>query len=209
VTDTDRRQHWVELLGTILLAVAAVATAWSTYQSIRWRGEQAVDTSRANAARVEATQAATRGGQQTQVDIALFVQWINASTEGDADLAAFYRRRFRPEFRPAFRAWLATNPRTNRRAPLSPFAMPQYRVAESIESDRLNAEAGAHSDEAGSANQRADDYALAVVLFAVSLFFAGIATKLRSARQREALLALGWVIFLSAAVWLVTLPVSL
>ena len=58
--------------------------------------------------------------------------------------------------------------------------MPQYRVAETVAGERLNAEAGAHSDDAGTANERADDYALAVVLFAVSLFFAGISTKLRS-----------------------------
>lgn len=32
-----------ELLATILLAVAAVATAWSSYQSARWSGVQAND----------------------------------------------------------------------------------------------------------------------------------------------------------------------
>jgi len=38
-----RREHRVELLATIILACAAVATAWSTYQSTRWRGEQTAD----------------------------------------------------------------------------------------------------------------------------------------------------------------------
>lgn len=33
----------LELLATLLLAVAAVATAWSSYQSSRWSGEQAID----------------------------------------------------------------------------------------------------------------------------------------------------------------------
>ena len=42
----------VELLATILLAAAALATAWSTYQSTRWRGEQAADTSKSTAARI-------------------------------------------------------------------------------------------------------------------------------------------------------------
>ena len=46
------------------------------------------------------------------------------------------------------------------------------------------------------------------MLFAASLFFAGIATKLRSVGQQEALLVIGWVIFLSTAVWVVTLPLS-
>ena len=43
----DRRAHRVDLFATILLAVAAVGTAWSTYQSTQWRGEQAVATSKA------------------------------------------------------------------------------------------------------------------------------------------------------------------
>src|ERR1043166_8322345 len=71
-----RRLHRVELLATVLLAVAAVATAWSTFQSTRWRGEQAIDFSKANAARIHSSQAATRAGQLTKIDIALFGQWV-------------------------------------------------------------------------------------------------------------------------------------
>ncbi len=198
----------MELLATVLLAVAAVATAWSTYQSTRWRGEQAADYSKGTAARIQSSEASTRAGQLTQVDIATFIQWVDASVAGNEKLAQFYRRRFRLEFRPAFAAWLATRPRTNPKAPLSPFAMSQYRVAEAVKSERLNAAAGVHSNAAGSANQRADNYVLAVVLFAASLFFAGISTKLKSLRQREVLLGLGWVIFLVTAVWIATFPVT-
>jgi hypothetical protein len=203
-----RRLHRVELLSTILLAVAAVATAWSTYQSTRWRGEQAADYSKATAARIQSSEASTRAGQLTQVDIATFSQWVDADVAGNRRLADFYRRRFRKEFRPAFAAWLAASPRTNPRAPLTPFQLPQYRVAEAVRSDQLNTAAGVHADAAGTANQRADNYVLAVVLFAASLFFAGISTKLRSLGQREALLALGWLIFLGTAIWVATFPVT-
>jgi hypothetical protein len=203
-----RRQHRIEVLATVLLAVAAVATAWSTYQSTRWRGDMAVDYSKGTAARIESAQASTRAGQLTQVDIATFIQWVDADVAGKQRLARFYRLRFRPEFRPAFAAWVATHPRTNPKAPLSPFAMPQYRVAEAVQAGRLNTAAGGHADDAGTANQRSDNYVLAVVLFAVSLFFAGISTKLRALRQREVLLALGWLIFLGTAVWVATFPVT-
>ena len=198
----------VELFSTILLAVAAVATAWSTYQSTQWRGEQAVNTSKGTAARIESSEAATRAGQLTQIDIATFVQWTDAHLTGDAELAEFYRHRFRPEFEPAFDAWLATEPFTNPDAPLTPFAMPEYRVSESVRSSELNAQAGQHSDDAESANQRADNYVLAVVMLASALFFAGISTKLHEERQREALLALGWLIFLGTAIWLGVSPVQ-
>lgn len=121
MSDADARsQHRVELLSTILLACAAVATAFSTYQSTRWRGEQAADYSKATAARIQSSEASTRAGQLTQVDIATFIQWVNASVAGKPKVAQFYRQRFRQEFRPAFAAWLATDPRTNRRRPSRP-----------------------------------------------------------------------------------------
>ena len=204
----NRRRHLVELFSTILLAVAALATAWSTYQSTQWRGEQAVSTSKATAARIESSEAATHAGQLTQVDIATFVQWTDAHLTGDAELAGFYRRRFRPEFEPAFDAWIAAEPFTNPDAPLTPFAMPEYRVSESVRSSELNEQAGVHANDAESANERADNYVLAVVMLAAALFFAGISTKLHEERQREALLALGWLIFLGTAIWIGLSPVQ-
>jgi hypothetical protein len=205
----DRRARRIELLATVLLALAAVATAWSTYQSQRWRGEQASDSTKATAAHIESAQASTRAGQLTQVDIATFTQWVDADVSGDGDLARFYRRRFRKEFRPAFAAWIATSPLTNPTAPPSPFAMPQYRVAEAVQAERLNTAAGTHTDAAGEANDRAGDYVLALVLFAVALFFAGMATKLRSLRPQEVLLAVGWAVFLGTVAWVATLPMTI
>jgi hypothetical protein len=202
------REHRHELMATILLAVAAVASAWSTFQSGRWRGEQAVDTNKGQAARIESSEAHTRAGQLTQIDIAIFIQWVNANAAHEANLAQFYRQRFRAEFRPAFYAWIATRPFTNPRAPTSPFAMPQYRLAQTEAATRLAATAAVQSRAAANANQRADDYLLALVLFASSLFFAGISTKLKSLPLREVLLGLGWLIFLASLIWVATLPAS-
>ncbi|MGE5273370.1 MAG: hypothetical protein ACM3QU_06295 [Verrucomicrobiota bacterium] len=201
----EHGQRRVELLSTVLLACAAVATAFSTYQSTRWRGEQAADYSKGTAARIQSSAAQTRSGQQTQIDIATFVQWVDASVAGKRKVAQFYRRRFRPEFRPAFDAWLATRPATNPNAPLTPFAMPQYVVAEAVKAEQLNREAGVHAAAADQANKKANDYVLAVVLFAASLFFAGVSTKLNSLRQREVLLGIGSAMFLGTLVWMLVL----
>jgi hypothetical protein len=197
----------LEVFATILLAVAALATAWSTYQSSQWRGQQAASYAKGTAARIQSSEAATRAGQLTQVDIALFTQWLDAYARRDQTLAAFYRRRFRPEFVPAFNAWVATRPRTNPKAPLSPFAMPQYHPAERAESVALDARANARVSAAEQANTRSNDYVLAVVLLASALFFAGLSTKLRTIRHQEVLLALGWLIFLGTVVWLALSPV--
>jgi hypothetical protein len=201
-------RDWVEILSTFLLAIATVATAWSGYQASRWSGEQAISFSAANAARVESTKASTRSGQQTQIDIALFMQWIDAYARDDTRLVDFYEKRFREEFRPAFDAWLATKPATNPKAPLSPFAMPEYVVAEQQRADELTREADAAGVQARVDNQRSDNYVLCVVLFAASLFFAGISTKLVSAASRKLILALGFAVFIGTVVWILTFPIS-
>jgi hypothetical protein len=63
--------------------------------------------------------------------------------------------------------------------------MPQYRLAASERAEKLAAVATVRSADSADANQNADDYLLALVLFASSLFFAGIATKVKSLGQRE------------------------
>ena len=140
---------------------------------------------------------------------ATFFQWVDAYQQGDTELAAFYFRRFRPEFRPAVTAWIATKPLTNPKAPLTPFAMPQYTSAAIAEADALEAQGRRRSRESQAHVQRADRYTLCVVLFAMALFFAGISTRLRTNASRLVALGVGWIAFLGAVVWMVTFPVTL
>jgi hypothetical protein len=210
VTDggNGRVEFRLELAATVLLALAAVGTAWSSYQSSRWHGKQARAQSASIAARVESTRAANVANRQVQVDLAIFTQWVDAYARDERELAAFYRKRFRDEFQPAFAAWVATKPRTNPSAPLSPFAMPQYKLAATRHAERLEAKAAEFSKEVGRYIQRADNYVLAVVLFAASLFFAGISTRMRDLGPRVALLVMGYLVFVGTVIFLATIPVS-
>ena len=192
----------------MLLALATVATAWSGYQASRWNGEQAKAFSRSNAARIESTRASGLADAQTQIDVATFTQWVNAYALGQKQLSSFYFRRFRAEFAPAVRAWIATRPLRNRDAPLTPFAMPQYQLAARQEAERLEVDAEAFATQARTNVQRATNYVLGVVLFATSLFFAGMSTRLRTSRLRAVLLGFGVVVFVGTVVWIATSPVS-
>jgi hypothetical protein len=193
----------------VRLAVAAVATAWAAYQSARWHGQQAEAQSASVAARVESTRAANVANRQGQIDVALFTQWVDAYARDETELAGFYRKRFRSEFQPAFAAWVATRPRTNPDAPLSPFALPQYKLGATAQAERLEAQAAAASATVGQYIQRADNYSLTVVLFAASLFFAGISTRLPSSTSRIVVLGFGYTLFLGSLIWIATFPVSL
>lgn len=205
----ERRDHWVEIASTVLLALAAVAIAWSGYQASKWHGEQALAQGRATASRVDATRVSGVADRQAQIDVATFIQWIDAHAQEETALAAFYRRRFRDEFRPAFNRWIAMRPFANPRAALTPFTLPQYRLEAVQEAERLEAAAAAASEEVKRDVERANRYVLAVVLFSTALFFAGIGAKLRTAASRAMTVAVGWVIFLGTVIWLATLPVSL
>jgi hypothetical protein len=198
----------LEVLATILLAVAAVATAWSGYQATRWNGEQAKASSTTNAIRIEAARAQGLSEAQTQIDVATFTQWVDAYAREETQLADFYFKRFRQEFRPAVDAWLATRPLKNPNAPLTPFAMPQYKLAATAEANRLDAEAELSAATVRRDIQRASNYILGVVLFSVSLFFAGMSTRLGNARLRTLTLAVGCVVFLGTLIWIATSPVS-
>src|SRR5262245_20959118 len=54
---TSATRDRLEIVATVLLAVAAVATAWASYQATRWNGEQSKAASRTNALRIEAARA--------------------------------------------------------------------------------------------------------------------------------------------------------
>jgi hypothetical protein len=193
----------------VILALAAVAPAWSGYQASRWHGEQAIAFSRANAARVESTRMSDVADAQTEIDVAIFTQWVDAYARHQTELAAFYRKRFRPEFQPAVAAWVATHPRKIANAPLTPFAMPSYRLAATAEAERLQVAAEAAAAEASRDIDRANDYVLAVVLCSAALFFGGISTRLHRPRPRAVLLGVGCAVLVGTLIWVATFPVSI
>ncbi len=206
--ERTRADERLDIVATVLLALATVATAWSGYQASRWNGEQAKASSRTNAIRIEAARAQGLAQAQTQVDVATFSSWADAYAHKDTLLADFYFKRFRKEFRPAVEAWVATRPLRNPDAPLTPFAMPEYQLQSRKDANRLDAEAELSAAAVRRDIQRSSNYVLAVVLFAAALFFAGMSTKLPTLRLRRALLAIGVIVFVGTVVWLATFPVT-
>ena len=222
----------VELVATVALAIATILTAWSAFQAGKWSGTQAINFSEAGAARTESTRADTRAGQQSQIDAAMFIDWVTAisndldtgkivlddvsayaPTEGT--VSGFLYLRFRDEFRPSVDAWLATDPINNDDAPRTPFDMvdengdPIYVTELSLEADRLTDVADQKAADAREANQNGDNYVLTMVLFASVLFFAGVSSKLLARRNRIIALGFGVVILISGMVILASLPIQI
>jgi hypothetical protein len=203
-----RAERRIDVISTVLLSLATLATAWAGYQSTRWHSEQAKEQAAATKNRIEATRSADVANREAQVDVALFIEWVDARAQDNRELADFYRDRFTDRFKPAFAAWSATEPFTNPDAPSSPFVMEQYKLAASDEAESLETAANSAGAEAVEDIERADKYVLAVVLFASCLFFAGLSTRLRTPTTRAVVLGLGCVLFLGTVAWIATFPVT-
>jgi len=204
----DRWEPLAEVIATLILALATLATAWSGYQSARWGGEQSTKFSQAGALRTESVRASTSAGQITQIDIGIFTNWINAFAMDNQPLVDFYQNRFRPEFAVAFEAWLATDPQNNPEAPKSPFSMPEYTVSEAREADRLEQEASKTFAEGGVANQNSDNYILNTVILASVLFLAGVQTRIKSVPARMIIVILALLILAIGLVNIATYPIQ-
>lgn len=108
---------WIEIVATVALALAAVATAWSGYQASRWHGEQAIAFSRANTSRLESTRASNLANTQAEIDVATFTQWVDAYARHETQLAEFYRKRFRKSSSRPWRPGSPPSPSATRMRP--------------------------------------------------------------------------------------------
>jgi hypothetical protein len=111
VKENRRWEEVIEILGVLMLAVAAVATAWGGFQAAKGDGRQSVLYAEAGVDRVHATTVAIAGEQRLASDASTFNEWLAAKGANDAQLQAMLVRRFSPD-RTVFAAWLKTAPFT-------------------------------------------------------------------------------------------------
>jgi hypothetical protein len=204
----SRSEKRMEIITVAILAFAALSTAWSGYQASLWDGIQSSNYTQASAARTSAAQKHTEANQYRLADLSVFENFIDATLDGDTELAAFYRQRFRDEFEPAFEAWTALDPLTNPDAPPSPLAMPEYRLADDQEAGDLTARAEAKFKEGEDANSISDTFTATTLFFAAALFFAAISERFSYQRARAALLGLAVVGLLVGTTITLTQPVT-
>ena len=207
--EASEKRRWQELaeIGeVIILAIVAVATAWSGYQAARWDGRQAFQYGTASRLRVQADEADTLGGQQRLLDVSTFNTWIQAQQEGNEKLAGLYVRRFSDEYRVAFDAWLKTHPFTNPDAPAGPIFMPEYHNAQTELAATLNEQADVAFEAGTAARETADRYVRETVLFATVLFLVAIAQRFKFRGVRIAATAVAAALMVVALVGVISLP---
>jgi hypothetical protein len=184
----SRTEEVIEIIEAVVLALVAVATAWSGYQAARWDGRRAQLYAESDKLKVDVEELNTLAGQERLYDITTFNSWIAAKVGGNQRLAAMFENRFRDEYRKAFTAWLNTDPFNNPKALPGPVFMPEYRSAKREEAKRLNAEATVVFERGTHAGDVGDRYVRITVLLATVLLITAIGQRFRITRVRTGLL---------------------
>jgi hypothetical protein len=172
----ERLRKALEFVEGAVLAIVAIATAWSGYQAAKWDGRQTYLYGLTNRHRSEADTERTLGGQQLLDDTSMFVAWLQARQSGDQELQDLFVRRFSPAYRTAFDAWLAlgiSNPET----PPGPRFMAEYHDPFQDKANQLNDQASAEFDTGTHAREQGEQYVLDAVLFASVLFLVALAQR--------------------------------
>ncbi|HEX3455365.1 MAG TPA: hypothetical protein VHS03_12120 [Gaiellaceae bacterium] len=191
-----------------MLAVVTLVAAWSGYSAAKWGTESSLHLAKASATRTKSTKAYQQSLTYRVGDGLLMNAWFAAHASGNLNEQRVMEKRFTPELKVAFDAWIKTNPFTNPNAPPGPQSMPQYHAPGAAESVAFDAEADHQYADGQHAGHTADDYIRVTVILASVLFLVGISTHFRLRGVRMALIGVGAILLVLAAVQLLLLPLA-
>ena len=206
VPSSQSRFEMIEIIEAVILALVAVATAWSGYQAARWAGMRAERYAEASRLRVTAEGLATLAGQERIYDSDTFNNWLAAKLDDKEKAAEFFERRFRDEYRPAFTAWLRTDPFNNVQAPPGPIFMPQYHNAKHEQFLGLNKQAADAADQGTKSGETGDQYVRITVLLATVLLITAIGQRFHFKAVRVVFMILACLLLCLPLLQLLMLP---
>lgn len=171
-----RRTNRFEIAVAILLGIAALMTALSSYVADHDDGQQLNFLQASGRTYLDANDAYAAGDQQLSLDQTIFVEYATAANDNDLPLAAYLGNELSPTLAPAIREWskdsvTATTPFSGDRPIYVP---PQY-----ADGERLDAKAQKQFDKADFYDGRGDQFVMATVIFAAALGLLGIASVVR------------------------------
>jgi hypothetical protein len=207
--EAHHKSKWLdllEILEAVVLAMVAIATAWSGYQAARFDGLQDELYEQSTRLRVQAQGLAARGGQEQLYDASTVVEWIKAESAGNHKLAQLFERRFRPEAKVAFDAWVKTDPINNLNAPVGPLLMKEYHNEHLEESAKLTEEATKEFESGTKARGKSDDYVRVTVLLATVLLLVAISQRFKTHRVRVGLAIVALLLLCLPIYRIITLP---
>jgi hypothetical protein len=203
---SGRESPWIEIAEATVLAVVAVATAWSGYQATKWDAVSNQNYSMASSTNMRAQERATLAGQDRLYDIVTFNGWIAAQSAGNKTLMATFEHRFRPEYTAAFLAWQKLDPLNNSAAPSGPIFMPEYTSENAEESRRLATEAKSYFEKGVNTRETGDHYVKVGVFLATVLLLTALGQRFEMRGPRVVMLSVAFVLLIVSTFWIITFP---
>lgn len=207
----ERRQRILDSWTAIILAIAAVATTWASFQASQWSNAQSDAQSVSAIQRSDANRAASEATSQSVVDSQMWIAWVEAVASKQKDRAGFLRDRFSPALDKAQKEWLGTVPVDGDGNPArvpdgTPLNLASYVVPAQVQADTLSTKAEESLADADYASNTSTRYVMLAVLFALVLFFASVATKFTSPKIQVALILTGLLLLFTTCVRMFMLP---
>jgi len=207
----ERRQRLLDSWTAIILAIAAVATAWASFQASQWSGAQSDRQSESTILRSDAGRAQTAATADTVIDSQTWLSWVSAVDAKQEDKAKFLSTRFSPTLKTAQAEWLSGVKLDAAGVPVviplgTPLDLPSYQLPKQIESDTKAAQAEAKLGEADQAAANSTGFVLVALLFAMVLFFASIATKFTAPKVQVLLTVISIVLLVIGLIRMFMIP---
>ena len=207
----ERRQRMLDSWTAIILAIAAVATTWASFQASQWSNAQSDAQSASAIQRSDANRAASEATSQSVIDAQMWISWVEATANKQKDRAGFLRDRFSPALDKAQKEWLGTVPVDAEGNPAqvpdgTPLNLASYVVPAQVQADSYSDKAEQSLRDADEASNTSTRYVMLAVLFALVLFFASVATKFTAPKIQVALILTGLVLLVTTCVRMFLLP---
>ena len=223
-SEKRKKADWLEIGATVLLGIAAVLIAFSTFQAQLWGGVQDTRNTASSTTSVQASAGLGRADATVSLDQLLFADWIpaivgaieanealdqGASSTEEAALraeaefltsqAGFLKSQMSVAGKQAATSWL-DNPL------IRPFDEGAYTFATYGEGLAEFEASAALFDMATTANGNSDNYTLAATICALVLFLSGVSLVLNGHTTRMVLVVGSGLILAGVAAYVVGLP---
>jgi hypothetical protein len=181
----DRARDKLQVINTLILAIATLAITWCSYQGVLWNGIQTFKLGDSNKFARLSQQKTIVTGQNRAMDEAILIGFVKAAIEKNQRIVDYSLRGVRPELSKIMSEWISSRPFENPTAYPHPMAMPEYielMKKDMAEADKLSQQAEESRNEAQKANNNSDNYSLLTVVFSMVMFLGAITSKIAPPR---------------------------
>jgi hypothetical protein len=195
--------NWVELTAAILLGIAGILTAFAAYKGSLADGNALQGYTKSSRTTADANGFYNDYSSTYNADKALFTQYQLQVELGNQDIADVIKANmFSIELEAATDEWLQI-PADTDGAPATPLDADFYTIEALDEATALYEQAEAEFAEASEIDDQGDNFDLAGVFFAISLFFAGIAALFK-VRSLQVAMLIGSILMLLPGLWAIS-----